>query len=96
MPGPTDIHPLRFAEPGSLLETFEKAGFENIQEKYLDVPWPWHGTPEEYWELRQSGGALYSQLMGKVTPEQRDQLYKEIIGSISCHYDGTTINFIAG
>ena len=38
VPGPTEIHPLRFAELGSLLETFEKAGFEIIQEKYQDVP----------------------------------------------------------
>ena len=96
VPGPTDIHPLRFAEPGSLLETFEKAGFEAIQEKYQDVPWPWHGTPEEFWELRKSGGALYPQLIEQVPAEQRDQLFKEIIVSISRYYDGTIINFIAG
>ena len=96
VPGPTDIHPLRFAEPGSLLETFEKAGFEAIQEKYQDVPWPWHGTPEEFWELRKSGGALYPQLIEQVPADQRDQLFKEIIVSISRYYDGTIINFIAG
>jgi ubiquinone/menaquinone biosynthesis C-methylase UbiE len=96
VPGPTDIHPLRFAEPGSLLETFENAGFEDIQEKYQDVPWPWHGTPEEFWELRKSGGALYPQLIEQVPANQRDQLFKEIIVSISRYYDGTIINFIAG
>jgi ubiquinone/menaquinone biosynthesis C-methylase UbiE len=96
VPGPTDIHPLRFAEPGSLLETFENAGFEAIQEKYQDVPWPWHGTPEEFWELRKSGGALYPQLIEQVPADQRDQLFKEIIVSISRYYDGAIINFIAG
>jgi len=96
VPGPDDIHPLRFAEPGSLQDTFEKAGFAHIQEKYLDVPWPWHGTPEEFWEVRKVGGALYPQLIDKVPQEHRDQLFKEIIESISRYYDGTIINFIAG
>ena len=96
VPGPDDIHPLRFAEPGSLQDTFEKAGFAHIQEKYLDVPWPWHGTPEEFWEVRKVGGALYPQLIDKVPQEHRDQLFKEIIEFISRYYDGTIINFIAG
>ena len=96
VPGPDDIHPLRFAEPGSLQDTFEKAGFAHIQEKYLDVPWPWHGTPEEFWEVRKVGGALYPQLIDKVPQEHRDQLFKEIIESISRYYDGTIITIIAG
>ena len=60
------------------------------------MPWPWHGTPEEFWELRKSGGALYPQLIEQVPADQRDQLFKEIIVSISRYYDGTIINFIAG
>ena len=51
---------------------------------------------QQFWEVRKSGGALYPQLIDKIPQEHRDQLFKEIIESISRYYDGTIINFIAG
>ncbi len=92
-PAPGTPHPHRFARPGTLSKALREAGFSQVEEESPTVPWNWYGTPEEFWESRRNGGALFPRLVERLNPEQRDDVLAEVVESISEFYDGERVNF---
>ncbi len=92
-PAPGTPHPHRFARPGTLSKALREAGFSQVEEESPTVPWNWYGTPEEFWESRRNGGALFPRLVERLNPEQRDDVLAEVVESISEYYDGERANF---
>lgn len=94
-PEPGTPHPFRFAQPGTLTAALEEAGFGQVQEESPTVPWPWPDSPASCWERRQAEGALYPRLIERLTPEQREQVFNDVIASIERFYDGHHVNYTA-
>ena len=85
----------RFAHPGTLSEGLREAGFSLVEEESPTLPWIWHGTPEEFWEFRRNQGAQFLHLIGRLAPEQRDDVIAEVLDSIREYSNGTQVNFTA-
>ena len=95
VPEPDSPHPHKFARPGTLSTALEAAGFDLVEEDSPTVPYPWPGTPEEYWESRRGQGALFPRLISRLAPERHDQVIHGVIESISEYYDGQQVSFTA-
>ena len=94
-PAPGTPHAYRFAHPGTLSEALREAGFSLAEEESQTLPWIWHGTPEEFWEFRRNHGAQFLHLIGRLAPEQRDDVIAEVLDSIREYSNGTQVNFTA-
>jgi ubiquinone/menaquinone biosynthesis C-methylase UbiE len=86
-------HPYRFAEPGALAAEFKTGGFRAIEEHSLVLPWPWPGTPRDYWEslLERTWGV--EELLAAVPPDLREQAIAEVLAEIGRYEAGGQLNF---
>ena len=52
----------RFATPGALGKSLNEAGFRDIFEETLTLPWPFTGTPERLWDMfRELAGPSFNE-----------------------------------
>jgi ubiquinone/menaquinone biosynthesis C-methylase UbiE len=85
--------PNRFGKPGSLTEFFKKGGFEKVQEETKTVPWTWHGTAEEVWELTQEVSAPFIPMIKRVPEGKWDEADRAVLEAVNRYKDGDQIKF---
>jgi len=82
-------------DEGVLSQAIRQAGFSQVTEELVTVPWTWMGTPEEVWEYFQDVTVPFASLIQSISAESRDEIDAEIVKAISQYYDGTSIKFTA-
>jgi ubiquinone/menaquinone biosynthesis C-methylase UbiE len=85
----------RFAQPGSLTALLQSAGFAQVEERTITVPWTWPGTPEEAWEYFREITAPFRRLLAGIPEDKSDQVNREVVAEIRRYYDGKQVNFTA-
>ncbi|HEY5867451.1 MAG TPA: class I SAM-dependent methyltransferase [Candidatus Tectomicrobia bacterium] len=88
-------HTYRFAQPGTLAQVLRDAGFRHVHEASQEVPWPWPGSPEQYWTYRCETGIRFRQYLASLPVATQASVYKEVLASIGAYYDGQQVNFTA-
>ena len=72
-----------------------QAGFSQVQEERVTVPWTWIGTPVEVWKYFQDVTVPFASLIQSIPADRRDEIDAEVLKAISQYYDGTSIKFTA-
>ena len=72
-----------------------QAGFSQVQEERVTVPWTWIGTPVEVWKYFQDVTVPFASLIQSIPVDRRDEIDAEVLKAISQYYDGTSIKFTA-
>lgn len=92
-PGAPDM--FRFSQPGSLSAVLRQAGFAQIEERTVTVPWTWPGTPEEVWEYFREITVPFRPLLAAIPLDKSEQVNREVLAAIGRYYDGKQVNFTA-
>lgn len=86
----------RFAQSGSLAAELRAAGFEDVREDPLNLPWPWPGPAEEAWlALRELRGSDMRKVLGQIPRDRLPQAIWEAYQAMSAFSDGRSVNFTA-
>jgi ubiquinone/menaquinone biosynthesis C-methylase UbiE len=88
-------HAYRFAKPGTLSQVLRDAGFQHVYEASQEVPWPWPGSPEQYWTYRCETGSRFPQYLASLPLASQASVHNEVLASIGEYYDGQQVNFTA-
>jgi ubiquinone/menaquinone biosynthesis C-methylase UbiE len=82
-------------DPGVLSQALLQAGFSQVKEEIVTVPWTWLGTPKEVWEYFQDVTVPFASLIQSIPADRREEIDAEVVNAISQYYDGTSIKFTA-
>lgn len=82
-------------DEGVLSQALLRAGFPQVKEELVTVPWTWLGTPAEVWEYFQDVTVPFASLIQSVPADRRDEIDAEVLEAISQYYDGASIKFTA-
>jgi ubiquinone/menaquinone biosynthesis C-methylase UbiE len=82
-------------DEGVLSQALLQAGFSQVNEELVTVPWTWMGTPEEVWEYFQDVTVPFASLIQSIPVDHRDEIDAAVLKAISKYYDGTSIKFTA-
>jgi len=80
---------------GVLTQVLRQAGFSEVKEELVTVPWTWMGTPKEVWEYFQDVAVPFASFIQSIPTDRRDEIDAEVLKAISQYYDGTSIKFTA-
>ena len=80
---------------GVLTQVLRQAGFSEVKEELVTVPWTWMGTPEEVWEYFQDVAVPFASFIQSIPADRRDEIDAEVVKAISQYYDGASIKFTA-
>ena len=80
---------------GVLTQVLRQAGFSEVKEELVTVPWTWMGTPKEVWEYFQDVAVPFASFIQSIPDDRRDEIDAEVLKAISQYYDGTSIKFTA-
>lgn len=83
----------RFAEPNTLSQTLQEAGFHHVEEETKTLPWSWPGPPEEVWEYAKSVSTPFRPLLERVPEDDWNQINAEIHQAVQKYFDGKNLNF---
>ena len=83
------------ADGDRLTQALEQAGFLQVKEELVTVPWTWIGTPEEIWEYFQNVTVPFASLLQSIPAERRAEIDAAVLKAISQYCDGTSIKFTA-
>ena len=87
--------PHRYGEPGSLSTALRNAGFQQVEEKALELPWTWPGTVEEAWDAAWRRQGSFRNALERIAPEMRPQVIQEGHDAVKPYYDGKQVNWPA-
>lgn len=90
-PGGAD--PFCFAQPGSLSAVLRSAGFREVEEKTVTLPWSWPGTPEEVWEQAKSVSVPFRPMLDRVPEGLWPRIHEEVLATIRPYVRGENIEF---
>jgi ubiquinone/menaquinone biosynthesis C-methylase UbiE len=80
---------------GVLSQALRQAGFSQVQEELVTVPWTWMGTPEEVWEYFQDVAVPFASFLQSIPADRRPEIDAAVLKAISQYYDGTSVKFTA-
>jgi len=80
---------------GVLSQALRQAGFSQVKEDLVTVPWTWMGTPEEVWEYFQDVAVPFASFLESTPADRRPEIDAAVLKAISQYYDGTSIKFTA-
>lgn len=83
------------ADEDRLTHALQQAGFSQVKEELVTVPWTWIGTPEEIWEYFQNVTVPFASLLQSIPAERRAEIDAAVLKAISQYCDGTSIKFTA-
>lgn len=83
------------ADEDRLTHALQQAGFSQVKEELVTVPWTWIGTPEEIWEYFQNVTVPFASLLQSIPAERRAAIDAAVLKAISQYCDGTSIKFTA-
>jgi SAM-dependent methyltransferase len=90
---PGDPDPFKFSKPGSLSAALEHAGFSELDERTVRVPWTWPGTTEEVWDYARSVSTPFRPLLERVPAGKWDEINGEVYREIDRYREGERIDF---
>jgi len=88
-PDPDGPGPMRFAEPGKLTRLVEAAGFRDVQEKSLNLPAPYRGSPEDLLTSMMEIAAPFRNAAATLSEEDQRAAQREAYDNLRPLYDGT-------
>jgi len=80
---------------GVLTQVLRQAGFSEVKEELVTVPWTWMGPPKEVWEYFQDVAVPFASFIQSIPADRRDEIDAEVLKAVSQYYDGTSIKFTA-
>ena len=83
------------ADEGKLTQALQQAGFSQVKEELVTVPWTWIGTPEEVWEYFQDVAVPFASFLQSIPAARRPEIDAAVLKAINEYYDGTSIKFTA-
>jgi ubiquinone/menaquinone biosynthesis C-methylase UbiE len=83
----------KFADPLSLRELYQQAGFIHINVRTVDVDWTWPGSPEDVWAYFQDVTVPFKPLLDSVPSERKSETDAAVIREISKYSDGNRVSF---
>jgi SAM-dependent methyltransferase len=90
---PGGPNPFRFANPGSLSDVLQNAGFSAVEEETRTLPWNWPGLPEEVWEQAQEVSVPFRPMLKRVPPEMWPQIHVDVHAAVTQYFDGQKVAF---
>ena len=90
---PDGPNPFRFAHSGSLSAEMRRAGFIDVEESTITVPWTWPGSVEEVWEQARAVSTPFLPLLQRVPPEKWAAINADVHASIAKYAVGDQIAF---
>ncbi|MDA4113879.1 MAG: class I SAM-dependent methyltransferase [Thaumarchaeota archaeon] len=85
----------KFANQGSLSGLLRKAGFTEISEEYLKIPWIWEGSAEELFRSFSEMSAPFRKMWSAMDKDSQRRAADEILSAIGKYYDGTSVDYTA-
>ena len=82
-------------DEGVLSQAMLQAGFSQVNEELVTVPWTWIGTPDEVWEYFHDVTVPFASLLQSIPAERRPEIDAAVLKEISQYYDGKSIKFTA-
>ena len=82
-------------DEGVLSQAILQAGFSQVNEELVTVPWTWIGTPDEVWEYFHDVTVPFASLLQSIPAERRPEIDAAVLKEISQYYDGKSIKFTA-
>ncbi|HMA35450.1 MAG TPA: methyltransferase domain-containing protein [Chloroflexia bacterium] len=94
MPAPAPGTPgrFRFAEEGTLAAALRDAGFQEVRETRLNIPWP-SGSVAEAWESTRDMRAPFRHLLSSLPQDERDRVQAAIYAAIHQYETGGEVVF---
>ncbi len=92
-PPPGAPQPFKFAQSGTLSMELRDAGFQQVQEEFRSIPWPWPGPPEELWQHFREVAVPFHPIIEGLAPEQLEQAIGEVVAANRRYYDGRQVNY---
>jgi ubiquinone/menaquinone biosynthesis C-methylase UbiE len=89
-PGEPDM--FRFSQPGSLIAVLQQAGFTQVEERAVTLPWIWPGTPEELWQYFREVTVPFRPLLARISQAESELVNRAVVEAISRYYDGKQVN----
>ena len=83
------------ADEGKLTQALRQAGFSQVKEELVTVPWTWMGTPAEVWEYFQDVAVPFASFLQSIPAARRPEIDVAVLKAINEYYDGTSIKFTA-
>ena len=80
---------------GVLSQAMLQAGFSQVTEELVTVPWTWMGTPAEVWEYFQDVAVPFASFLQSIPADRRPEIDAAVLKAISQYYDGASIKFTA-
>lgn len=92
---PSGAKMFKFGVAGALGDALRQAGFEQVEEKFTDIPWNWPGSPEDFWEYFRDVTVPFKPLFERIPEDRRDEVHAKALAAITRHYDGNEVKFNA-
>jgi len=94
-PGPaagsvTDV--FKFDAPRNLSTVLEQAGFRAVEERRQEIPWPWTGSLEDFWDFNLEFRMAFRKLFNSLPVEVRESAKQAVLTEVARYYDGNRIN----
>ena len=86
----TDV--FKFDTPGTLSTVLEQAGFRAVEERRQEIPWPWTGSLEDFWDFNLEFRMAFRKLFNSLPVEVRDTAKQAVFAELARYCDGARIN----
>jgi SAM-dependent methyltransferase len=90
---PPKHDPFKYSQPGSLSAVLQEAGFAEVEEQTVTLPWTWMGTPEDAWEQMKTVTTPFRPMLERVPAEQWDEINREVVTAVQQYIVGDEIRF---
>lgn len=84
--------PFAFAQPGSLSQALEAAGFADVREESATLPTTFPGSPQRWWEWLLGTAAPVQTWMASLSRADRERALTEIYEALQLYHDGKSVN----
>ncbi len=90
---PRGPNPFKYGKVGTLSGELRRAGFDEIEEETVTLPWTWPGTADEVWAQAQAVAAPFRPLLERVPHSKWEALNREVHEAIDQYRKGDQIEF---
>jgi len=90
---PGDPDPFKFSQSGSLSSVLKRAGFSEVDERTVQVPWVWPGSTEEVWEYIRTVSMPFRRLLDSVPAQNWAEINRDVHEQVNRYREGDSIKF---
>ncbi len=88
-PEPGAPTPFVFARRGSLSDALHQAGFQELREESLTIPWPWPGPVEQLWQfMREASAPVWGPIFASLAVDERNRVNEEVYAALRPYFSG--------